>query len=196
MFDENFLHVFLRFLEAEKKNSPLELRNAIKDLGLPDKSRLNSIKDGFSPKFEPKPKFLPMICFIYQNISSIANKPLGIHTSPYNQCGIMIQALELLQEFSQTDEVLQKMSNSMTGAEISSLRYLISESEDVVKGNREDEPDNLGPELLPAWNWFQKRATDPNCVCGLLFRLADMGVVIHPDVEESWACVTIDIEER
>ena len=45
--------------------------------------------------------------------------------------------------------------------------------------------------MLPAWEWFQKRAKLADCICGLVFRLADMGAVKDSDPSKMVRDLTI-----
>jgi len=40
------------------------------------------------------------------------------------------------------------------------------------------------------------RARESSCICGLIFRLADMGVVKYPDPIDAWESVRISIKEE
>jgi len=37
--------------------------------------------------------------------------------------------------------------------------------------------DDTIDELRHAWEWFRRRTMNPNCICGLVFRLVEMGAV-------------------
>jgi hypothetical protein len=190
-------NILLGFLKAEKKNTPLELRNAIKDLGFPDDLQLDAIHEDFYPPFEPKVDYLAMLCLIHQTISDISEKPIRSDLMPTEKCKVMVQALYLLQEFSQSEAAatkhLQGMmtldDNPMTCAEMNSIYFILGDYCENLLDRKSSKPIE---QLNPAWEWFNKRALDRNCICGLLFRLADMNVVLRADPLESWQHLNIE----
>lgn len=200
-FADAGLKLLLKYLKAEKKNTPLELRNAIKDLGFPDDLQLDTIQEEFYPEFEPKAGYLAMLCLIHQTISVISDKPIRANLPPVEKCRVMTQALYLLQQFSQDDgaatrhlQCMRKLEhNALTCEVLDGIDLILDEYCEILLQGGSTQAVEAGhaQKLETAWTWFYSRAQDRNCICGLLFRLADMDVVLKTDPLDSWRHLVI-----
>jgi hypothetical protein len=191
------LGILLGFLRAQKKNYPLVVRNAIKELGFPDEPTLDQVINTFRPPFmKIKKSMLAMLCLIRNMISDPPDnsQPPKQYVSYSKKCRVMMKALYLLQELSTKPEVANQLlrrmyeDEMMNKPERDSIEFVLTDGYrnhmltiDDSKGSERLDHEQEIRALLPAWEWFQKRAKLADCICGLVFRLADMGAVKDSD---------------
>lgn len=176
------LDVLLRFLKITGENFPLAVRDAIKELGFPEKPQLENIISTFEPAFEPAKGMLATICLIRHLLRERVHDPMR-HFSPAEQCYVMMNALNLLQTLFGRAELTNKFLREdmeMAPDERDSLDYVLNEpcrqlALDRHNPNYENYQEKMRPYLKSAWDWFQNQATRPQSICGMVFRLAEMG---------------------
>lgn len=188
------LGILLGFLKTQKKNYPLVVRNAIKELGFPDEPTLDQVIQAFKP---PGPRIkssmCAMLCLIRNMVSDPPRTtPPGLYVPYSRKCRIMMKALYLLQELSieaeEANRFLRRVYDSrlMNEAERKSIDFVLTDQYRNQMLTRDDTKETEKSDFVrtqdrdaleDAWNWFQKRATQVNCICGLVFRLAEMGAV-------------------
>lgn len=127
------LGILLGFLQAQKKNYPLVVRDAIKELGFPDEPTLDQVVQAFRPPFlRVKSSMRAMLCLIRNMISDPPKTaPPGLYVPYSKKCRIMMKALYLLQELSikaeDANRLLREMydKRSMNDAERKSIDFVL-----------------------------------------------------------------------
>jgi ppGpp synthetase/RelA/SpoT-type nucleotidyltranferase len=183
-FKPEAVDIWFDFLVKRKQNYPLIVRQALMDLnypGLPTK-KIQVILDFLEPAFEPPAGFLVPFCLLYQMLDTVSvKKESSKARSPAQKYSIITLALTLLQTFAGkvkvATDVLEKslagMQKEYEGVLFvlnDPLRFELSEAEDadirVWPSNR----------VQSAWDWFQNQSIDQSSICGMMFRLAKLGV--------------------
>ena len=185
-FRSDAIDILFRFLQGTGNDYPLAVRNALKDLGYPQESEigLSEVLSQFNPSLTPPQGLLTPLCMISHMLSldERKGKRTAITEEPDVQemFSIMMDALILLQTFAGgpgcAKALLLVHQVQMTVEETESLNFLLSDPSRkncfagaVVKKWIKDS-------LQTAWRWFEKQANDDKSLCGLFFRLANMGV--------------------
>jgi ppGpp synthetase/RelA/SpoT-type nucleotidyltranferase len=185
MFGAEGLDVVFQYLTLTNQHYPLAIRNAIKTMGYPDQPQLEKILAIFKPTFKPTNGMLASVCLIHHMMQAgeqyVAQ---DIPEAGAQECCIMISALTLLQdcmgEPENANEFLRK-EFSMTEFEIASFDFVLVSShrqaglDKGLANFRIYEAENIKPEIQSAWKWFKKEAEKTDSICGLVFRLAEMG---------------------
>jgi hypothetical protein len=178
------LDVLLAFLKSEGKNYPLAVRTAIKELGFPEDPKLDDfMRTRFQPAFEPDDSMLATICLIRHMLSD-PYQGGGTDLPLAKKCCVMISAMTLLQEFAgdadrATNFLRGEFAKLMTAEDKTGLDFVLGDEYRQVF--IEDHAENEGHQrrcavmLNPAWEWFQKQARQSRSICGLVFRLAEIG---------------------
>jgi len=181
------IDILFRYLVKSKKNNPLAVRNAFKALRYPDDHEpvLREIKAFYKPTLNLPEAFLPPFCLISsmlrgdQSLIDIAPERGSYLLS--KKCRILINALTLLQAFAGSPEEAKEwlrieIEPLLDQSKRESLNFVLSNSrrkrcltDDTAEVQR-----RLGGNVLPAWEWFEKQASNRASVCGLLFQLAEM----------------------
>ncbi|KAF2254768.1 hypothetical protein BU26DRAFT_559427 [Trematosphaeria pertusa] len=191
-FEVAALDVLLRFLTIIDQNYPLAVRNAIKELGFPDEPKLETIMASLKPSFEPAKGMLVTICLIYHLLPACSDDTKPEHP-PAQQCILMMNALSLLQSFFGEGEGTNKFLREdicpgMSNEERNSLEFILNDPErqpallDQSSRNYALYQDRIKPDLKPAWDWFQSQTARPQSICGMAFRLAEMGATGDVDM--------------
>jgi ppGpp synthetase/RelA/SpoT-type nucleotidyltranferase len=186
-FESDGLDVLLGFLTKLDKNYPMAVRTALKDLLFqkehgssepPTLDRLDDIVAQFKPSFEPVAGLTAVICLIRHLLpqpysQSATDLPSG------KQCRVMMNAFYFLQRiFGQAELAYDYLKAlPMTPEQKRSVDFVLaSEKRQMfLRENSDQERDK--PSLKEAWAWFQLQASDPQSICGLTFRLAEMGAM-------------------
>lgn len=189
-FEMDGLDVLLGFLVKTEQDQPLVVRNKLKELGFPDDPKLNTIMaQEIKPSFEPAKGMLITICLL-----RIMLPPRTLDTpkkfAPRRQCYVMMNALILLQTFfgraDLTNQFLRE-EITMKDEERKSLDFVLTHCRrqlllnDTDNYDHADYEDKIKPSLVPAWDWFNDEARKERSICGIVFRLAEMGAT--KDVE-------------
>ncbi|KAF2262813.1 hypothetical protein CC78DRAFT_605216 [Lojkania enalia] len=187
-FEAEGIEILFRFLEARKLKYPLALRNALRELGFPEQNNLKEIVGSFSPKFQPAEKMLGTVCLIQHMIEG--GKENTDITLPAKRCCVMMKALTILQTFFGSRESANKYLREdveMAREEKESIEFVLTDPCRQYALNENDEEfdkfqETLKPQLQPAWDWFQQQADNPASICGLVFKLAEMGAAKDVDL--------------
>lgn len=183
------LDVLLKFLQLQGKDYPIPVRNALGDLGFPKAPKLDQVMRNFSPPFESDDNMIATICLIHQMRPEWMAHREGQYP-PTKRLRIMMNALKLLQDFAGEPERAKTFlmeDIDANEAEKKSLEFVLIDSRRQValakeeelgtEGASEEHQQKIEPKLLHAWDWFQHQVDDERSICGLVFRLADMGAI-------------------
>lgn len=187
-FDAEGVDILFRFLAHEKirKNYPIAVRNAFKDLGFPENQKLDFVMaSGFRPTFEPGRGMQATIC-LFRHLIEQAGSDLDYdasrQTSAVEKCDIMMSALVLLQTcFGRADlpNKFLREEVKMTDAARQSLDFVLTNCRRQLlwdrDGDEESYEEKIKEDLDPAWAWFESEARNLRSICGTVFRLAAMG---------------------
>ncbi|OCK98258.1 uncharacterized protein K441DRAFT_693580 [Cenococcum geophilum 1.58] len=194
------LDIFQKFLEVQKKDYPLAVRNAFKGLKFPKDQdlELKKIMKKYAP-FTPNPSMDTMICLIDHILSEsdadeIAagkaheKKSLAKEPEVMYRCKIMVSAVMWLQKFSRDRTEVEDAFHrcEITSEERLGLQYVLTGwlmPKILAGGDANDreiiEKDGILDQLDSAWAWFENDAgkQEKRSICGLAFRIAKMGVL-------------------
>jgi hypothetical protein len=186
-FEGEHVDVLLRFLKIIGKDHPLAVRNAFKELGFPDDPKLDTIMaQEIKPSFQPARGVAATVCLL-RRLMPEREHDTPKKLSPRKQCYIMMNALILLQTFFGRAELTnnflcESVVTSMSEAARESLNFVLNSSHRQLLWNKEnnstsyeDYEDIIRPNLKSAWEWFRAEADIPRSICGIAFRLAEIG---------------------
>jgi ppGpp synthetase/RelA/SpoT-type nucleotidyltranferase len=185
-FGAEGLDIIFQYLTLTDQHYPLAVRNAIKAMGYPDQPQLETILATFKPMFKPANGMLASVCLIHHMMQA-GEKHVAKDTfdAGAQECCIMISALTLLQDcMGEPENAKEFLRNefSMTELEIASFDFVLTSShrqaglDKDLANFRIYEAENIKPEIQSAWRWFKEEAGKTDSICGLFFRLAEMGV--------------------
>jgi ppGpp synthetase/RelA/SpoT-type nucleotidyltranferase len=185
-FASEGIDILFRFLVKTRNNYPLAVRNALRDLRYPQdpKTGLEEELKQFSPPLHPPLCLLAPLCLISHFLRRGKQKGKQSKTeySMREKCSIMIDALLLLQTFAGSSDAarafLLQPGVTMTNDQKVGLNFVLSNPSrrDCLDGFQTFRPDVWSDELELAWGWFQQQVPDDRSLCGLFFRLSEMGV--------------------
>jgi len=170
--------ILFRFLKKVDKNFGLAVRNELKDLQYPlaPETKLQEKLRRFRPIIPINSQFLTTFCIIEH---LLPERQLNEKPDLARQCRIMMDAFILLQTFAGGLEAaviyLNHPKVNRTDTETTGLNAVLGDSqrERCLAGA---DVSFLEEKLQSAWAWFEKQASNPKSICGLLFRLAEMDV--------------------
>ncbi|KAJ4302730.1 hypothetical protein N0V90_001620 [Kalmusia sp. IMI 367209] len=190
-FDDAGLQVLLRFLVKTDRDRPNQVRDAFKELGFPHEGTLDLyLKDNISPIFQPAPGMLAIICLFHHMLPPRSQDRIE-EVPTRRQCYIMVNALLLLQTFFGNSELTNKFLQEtveITEDQRKSLHFMITDTRRQLV--LEEKPRDLDykayeeriqGDMESAWEWFNQEACNKASICGIAFRLAQMGAT--KDVE-------------
>lgn len=180
-FEEGPLDVLLEFLRLQDKDYPLAVRNAVKELGFSDEPKLDDVVATFQPPFKPDDSMTATLCLIYRMLPQLTDDK-KTESAPGRRCRVMMNALTLLQDFAGQGEAANRFLREkveMTDEVKQSLNFVLTSTrrQAALSADYEDDQQKIKSDLHAAWNWFQDQAHDRTSICGLVFRLAVMGVI-------------------
>lgn len=180
-FDPYGLEILLGLLIKEQKNYPLAVRAALKQLGFPDNPRFDHIIAHFRPRIEPIEGMVPVICLAHHVLPRYKQSEAELSSS--KQCSIMMNALHFIQRvFGPVESAYHYLRDlPMTPEEKKSMDFVLGSDKRQVFLNDNNDQERDKPSLRSAWTWFQKQARNPKSICGLAFRLAEMGSMKNGD---------------
>ncbi|KAL1595287.1 hypothetical protein SLS60_009977 [Paraconiothyrium brasiliense] len=172
-------YILFKFLQMENLNTPRQVLPELERLGYP--FHHHAKEDRIRESFSPIPKFAPNMSLVICLTRHL------LHEKPYNASSesksvpimfsIMMSALTLL-DFclggpEEAKEYLQKLD--MTEQQIENINFLLEGPlrYEILLGEMDQE--KYKSEVQGPWEWFCNNASDPDSLCGFLFRLADMG---------------------
>lgn len=183
------LDLLFRFLTRKGQNYPLALRYAFEEFGLPEKNTMKTfMEEVFHPKFLPAANMVVSICLIHR-MTWKENSKTEMETFrptkdylPAECCCIIMKALILIQSFFGGAEParsylreLEKESVEERSIDFILTDNFLQEALDQRDSFYSKNQDELRPKVINAWNWFRKQSNDSASICGLAFRLAEMG---------------------
>lgn len=191
-FSSEGVDILFRFLVKRKQNYPLAVRNALKKLGFPDNSyaTLKEVLRSFKPALQPPDGLCAPLCLIQSMIlehkadEKNAQKDHQFST----KCCIMMNGLTLLQTFAGGPKpagnwLLANINDHLDEPTKHSLNFVLSDPRLCLIDDEDvDVRKKLGPELEPGWKWFQDEASKTDSVCGVFFKLAEMGATKNVDI--------------
>ncbi|KAH7076773.1 hypothetical protein BKA63DRAFT_510726 [Paraphoma chrysanthemicola] len=185
LFGSEGISILFRFLVKRNLNYPRAVRDALTDMNFPEDPEpvLQAMNEDLQPGFQPSPTLLAPLCLIrrmllkYKLSDATPSRPDLLLSE---KCGILINALTLLQTFAGGPHKAKEWlkGNIETGLEETqrnSLNFVLSstrrrrcliENSTLVQGKCEKE-------VLPAWTWFEHQAQQDGSICGLVFQLAE-----------------------
>jgi len=181
------IYILFKFLEMEKKNSPMAVRAPLKELQYPyehrGKERL--ITQSFYPVPKLKPDMSVVICLIRHLLIKKPYEPPAEPKTAQEMCAIMMSTLTYIQHSlggpEEAKEYLQK--TTMTQAQMQSVNFVLNSNKRhaTLEGGRDEKV--VEGALQGAWDWFHAAAQekDGKSFCGFIFRLAEMGCRKHVD---------------
>lgn len=190
--DPEALPVLYHFLQKTGQDYPLAVRAALKELGrnlgsLEDLDLERYLVEKMGPRFTPSKGMLATVCFLHHMMPKYT-EPSSQGTPLRERCLVMINALILLRTFfggpNATNRYLRELK-SLKEDERKSVNELLTsiQIQQVLEPPKlcdralyKKKVETIGQDLEPAWKWFQKEARDRSSVCGMVFRLAGMGV--------------------
>ncbi|KAH8723479.1 hypothetical protein GQ44DRAFT_761121 [Phaeosphaeriaceae sp. PMI808] len=209
-FKSESVDILLNFLAKRNKNYPFAVREALKELGYPEdpSTTFSGIVKTFNPAFVPPKGLLAPFCLIFQMLgkATTLEQPTNID-SLSSQCLIMINALVLLQTFAgkvgtaidileaslgMTEEIEDGLqSKGKVG-----LKFVLQDPQRwnfLMEGREDNITDRHREQVQSAWNWFVYQATQPKSACGMLFRVAKIGVAQDDIIESSVGRLRIEL---
>jgi hypothetical protein len=145
----------------------------------PDKSIAQFQPEMFQPEMECVPEMELVVCLIADSLPR-DNQPGAFESSTsYHLCYTMMSAMKLLQTIFRQHEhanaYLQDLK--LERDERASIDFVLSsEKRQIILKKRGNEAMDK-EELKHAWIWFQTQTQSPKSVCGLVFRVAEMGTL-------------------
>lgn len=104
------------------------------------------------------------------------------HNSPVKQCAIMMSALILLQScFGRADSTNRFLREDVKMSDLAreSLDFVLTNCRRQLLWDEESDSESvenkLKGSLQPAWDWFKGESQNARSICGIVFRLAEMG---------------------
>jgi ppGpp synthetase/RelA/SpoT-type nucleotidyltranferase len=177
-FESEGLEVLLGFLRHPqvKKDYPIGVREAPKSLGYPGEIPFMKNITRFQPVVACVPGMRLIICIIADNLPKYNLSSAFESSTSDRLCYTMMSAMKLLQNIflRPEDANLYLQELKMEPDEKTSLDFVLSSEKRqiILKMEGKDKE-----ELKHAWAWFQKQARNPKSICGLTFRLAEMGAL-------------------
>ncbi|KAH6642909.1 hypothetical protein C7974DRAFT_469152 [Boeremia exigua] len=181
-----------RFLVRTKRNYPLAVRNALRDLGYPDDPRvgLESELASYEPAIRPPPGLLAPFCLISKMLRDVlhdsdqAEELLDTDYTTTKKCSLMMDALIWLQTFVGNPEdaralLLQLNLTEGDYGQRDSLDFVLRSPHrrSCFGGPLATPPAQwIDREMQAAWDWFVEQSHKDDSLCGFFFRLAIMGV--------------------
>lgn len=184
LFGSEGINILFRFLVKRDLNYPRVIRDALMALHFPDdpEPKLQEQNASFQPALIPPANLLAPLCLIHFMLLKHKSAPISYpETRLSEKCGILINALTLLQTFAggpdeakewlrnNIEDILDERQRNSLNFILSSTRRRICLTDDSVKVQRK-----CSEEVLPVWTWFQKQAQHDNSICGTFFQLAEM----------------------
>ncbi|KAF2792118.1 hypothetical protein K505DRAFT_57706 [Melanomma pulvis-pyrius CBS 109.77] len=191
-FRTDGLDVVFRFLQLTDQHYPLAVRSALREMGFPDQPKLDDMLATFKPPFEPASGMLASVCLVRHMMPQGAPYEARAVAGGAKECRIMISALTLLQNSLGLPELANEFLRAnyypdMSPEERVSLDFVLTDGSrqtalDEKHRNHTHHQGVIKPNLKGAWSWFQRQAKDEASICGLFFRLADMGATNMEDL--------------
>lgn len=177
------IDVLFQFLVKRNENYPVAVRDALKVLGYPadPTSRFGELLKSFDPCINPPTGLIAPLCLICRMLGEGQRQSQSLKKhAPAEQCCILINALILLQTFSGGPTAANEFLSfqfEMSNTERDGLNWVLfnSRRSDCLAGRDMREKDSDA--LQSAWDWFRKQSAERRSVCGMLFYLAEMGLV-------------------
>jgi ppGpp synthetase/RelA/SpoT-type nucleotidyltranferase len=192
-FESDGLEVLLGFLIRQDKNYPIAVRTALKQLGFPENPQLEHNIAYFQPAVEPIEGMVTVLCLTHHLLRSQPYQPPRTELTSSKQCCIMMNALHFIQRiFGPVESAYEYLrALPMTPEEKKSMDFVLASDKRQVFLLDSEDQERDKPSLKSAWTWFQKQARNPKSICGLAFRLAEMGCMRDVNVYTLLESLTI-----
>lgn len=173
------VYILFKFLEKQEKNYPIAVRTALKELKYP--YEFDRTEQLIIQSFKGKPRLAAdmsmVVCLIRHLLLEQRYQTPQTDLSARDQCSVMMSALTMLQHSlggaTAANKYLQDAK--FNEGQVESINFVLDSPKRhaTLEGRRDQEV--VKPSLQDAWTWFRTEASDSSSLCGLLFRLAEMG---------------------